>query len=94
MQDIHWMDGAFGYFPTYTLGAIMAAQLYDAAKRADSDIEPAIGRGDFKPLYAWLTTNIHGLGSSLTASELLIRATGQSLDVNVFKAHLQARYLS
>ena len=94
MQDIHWMDGAFGYFPTYTLGAIMAAQLYDAAKRADSNIEPAIGHGDFKPLYAWLITNIHGLGSSLTASELLTRATGRGLDVEAFKSHLRTRYLS
>lgn len=94
MQDIHWMDGAFGYFPTYTLGAIMAAQLYEAAKRSDSDIEAAIGQGDFNPLYAWLTTNIHGLGSSLTASELLTRATGRSLDVGAFKTHLRSRYLS
>ncbi len=94
LQDIHWMDGAFGYFPTYTLGAIMAAQLYDAAKRADIDIEPAIGHGDFKPLYAWLTTNVHGLGSSLTASELLTRATGRALDVEAFKTHLRTRYLS
>ncbi len=94
LQDIHWMDGAFGYFPTYTLGAIMAAQLYEAAKRADTNIEPSIGRGDFKPLYAWLNENVHNLGSSLTASEMLSRATGHELDVGAFKSHLKARYLN
>ena len=94
MQDIHWMDGAFGYFPTYTLGAIMAAQLYAAAKQADPNIETAIGRGDFKPLYAWLIKNVHSLGSSLTAPELLNRATGKNLDVEAFKTHLRTRYLN
>lgn len=94
LQDIHWMDGAFGYFPTYTLGAIMAAQLYDAAKRSDSNIERAVGKGDFTPLYAWLTHNVHGLGSSVTATELLTRATGRGLDVGAFKTHLRARYLT
>ena len=47
LQDIHWPGGAFGYFPTYTLGALTAAQLFDAACRAEPDILPAIGRGDF-----------------------------------------------
>jgi carboxypeptidase Taq len=93
LQDIHWMDGAFGYFPTYTLGAIMAAQLYAAARAADPEIEPAIGHGDFGPLYAWLKPNVHALGSSLSAPELLTRATGRNLDPDAFKAHLRARYL-
>lgn len=94
MQDIHWMDGAFGYFPTYTLGAIMAAQLYEAAKSANPNIELSIGHGDFKPLYAWLVANVHGFGSSLTATEMLTKATGRSLDVGAFKNHLQTRYLT
>ena len=54
LQDIHWYDGAFGYFPTYTLGAMTAAQLFDAAKRADPTILPGIGNGEFAPLMAWL----------------------------------------
>ncbi|HLI21268.1 MAG TPA: carboxypeptidase M32, partial [Stellaceae bacterium] len=53
LQDIHWYEGAFGYFPTYTLGAMTAAQLFDAAKRADPGILPGIERGDFAPLMAW-----------------------------------------
>ena len=93
LQDIHWMDGAFGYFPTYTLGAIMAAQLYDAARRADCEIEPAIARGDFAPLYTWLKAHVHGLGSSLGANDMLSRASGRGLDPEAFKAHLRMRYL-
>ncbi len=93
LQDIHWPGGSWGYFPTYTLGAMTAAQLYAAAKAADPSIEPSISKGDFKPLMAWLRANVHSLGSSLSASELLTRATGKKLDAAVFKAHLKTRYL-
>lgn len=93
MQDIHWMDGTIGYFPTYTLGAMTAAQLFDAACTADPDIMPGIGRGDFGPLLAWLRPNVHALGSRLSTDELLTRATGRPLDAAVFKAHLTRRYL-
>ena len=93
LQDIHWMDGAVGYFPTYTLGAIMAAQLYQAARAADAEIEPAIGRGDFAPLYRWLIPHVHAHGSSLGGETILTRATGRGLDPDAFKAHLKTRYL-
>lgn len=94
LQDIHWYDGAFGYFPTYTLGAMNAAQLFDAAGRADPEIPARIGRGDFGPLLAWLRANVHGLASSLTADEIMTRATGRPLDAAVFKRHLERRYLN
>jgi carboxypeptidase Taq len=93
MQDIHWMDGTIGYFPTYTLGAMTAAQLFDAACKADADIMPGIGRGDFAPLLNWLRPNVHAQGSRLSTDELLTRATGRPLDAAVFKAHLTRRYL-
>ncbi|HLO75860.1 MAG TPA: carboxypeptidase M32 [Magnetospirillum sp.] len=93
LQDIHWYIGSWGYFPTYTLGAMTAAQLFDAAKSADPAILPAIGRGDFAPLLAWLRANVHGKGSSLSTRDLLIQATGRPLDAGVFKAHLERRYL-
>ena len=94
LQDIHWAAGAFGYFPTYTLGAMTAAQLFDAATRADGAIEAGLARGDFAPLMAWLGANVHALGSSLKPAELLTRATGRPLDAAVFEARLEARYLS
>ena len=94
LQDIHWPEGLFGYFPTYTLGAMIAAQLFDAAQAADADIRPGLGRGDFAPLMRWLRANVHELGASLTMAELVERATGRPLDAAVFKAHLEARYLA
>jgi carboxypeptidase Taq len=94
LQDIHWYDGAWGYFPTYTLGAMTAAQLFDAACRANPQIPTSIGRGDFVPLLAWLREHVHGHGARLSNRELLTRATGRPLDPAVFKRHLETRYLS
>ncbi len=93
LQDLHWYDGAWGYFPTYTLGAMTAAQLFDAARRADAAIEAGIGKGEFKPLTAWLGVHVHAKGSLMTARELLVEVTGRPLDPKVFMAHLKARYL-
>ncbi len=94
LQDIHWVEGLFGYFPTYTLGAMTAAQLFDAACRADAQVLPSIGRGDFAPLLAWLRENVHSQGSLHDTDELLTRATGKPLDAKVFEAHLERRYLA
>jgi len=94
LQDIHWYDGAWGYFPTYTLGAMTAAQLFDAACRAKPEIPEAIGKGDFSVLLGWLRDNVHGHGSRLSTREVLTRATGRPLDSAVFKRHLETRYLA
>lgn len=94
LQDIHWYDGAWGYFPTYTLGAMTAAQIFDAAKRALPGVEAAIANGDFSGLMRWLGENIHQEGSHLCVSELLTKATGRPLDPEVFITHLKSRYLT
>ena len=94
LQDIHWYDGAFGYFPTYTLGAMTAAQLFDAAKRADPAIEPGIAGGDFAPLLAWLRANVHGTASRYSTAETILRATGKPLDPAIFERHLRRRYVA
>lgn len=93
LQDIHWYDGAIGYFPTYTLGAMTAAQLYAAALEADPSIPAALERGSFAPLLAWLRTHVHSKASSLSTAEIIQQATGKPLDAGVFKAHLRTRYL-
>ena len=93
LQDVHWYDGAWGYFPTYTLGAMIAAQLFDAAKRADPAIVPGIARGDFAPLLVWLRANVHGLASRLSSRELIARASGKPLDATLFEGHLRRRYI-
>ena len=93
LQDIHWSVGEFGYFPSYTVGALMAAQFFDAAARDEPDLWQAIERGDFQPLLGWLRVNVHRLASRHEGPALLERATGTPLATAVFKAHLQRRYL-
>jgi len=93
LQDIHWPGGDFGYFPTYTLGAMSAAQLFDAATQADGDILPGLATGNFAPLMAWLKTNVHEVGSLKSTTDIMTAATGKALDVSTYKAHLQRRYL-
>jgi carboxypeptidase Taq len=93
LQDIHWPGGAWGYFPTYTLGAMTAAQLFDAATLADSSIRPSIAKGEFGPLMSWLRTNVHSRGALLPTRDLLAAATGKPLDPAIYKAHLARRYL-
>jgi carboxypeptidase Taq len=94
LQDIHWPDGAFGYFPTYTLGAMAAAQLYAAACKEQPQVPPGIAAGDFSPLFAWLRANVHGKGSLLDTDTLLQEATGAPLGTAAFRAHLERRYLT
>lgn len=93
LQDIHWYDGAFGYFPSYTLGAMAAAQLMAAARRDVPGLEAALGEGDLSPLLGWLRAKVHGKGSLLEFSPLLQEATGKPLDPSDFERHLKARYL-
>ncbi len=93
LQDIHWYDGAWGYFPTYTLGALIAAQLFAAARAAIPGLADGIGRGEFAPLFAWLRQNVHGQGSLLSTAELVERATGAPLGTAAFERHLRERYL-
>ena len=94
LQDIHWYGGGFGYFPGYTLGAVTAAQFFDAARRAIPSLESAIARGDFAPLRGWLATHVHGVGSRYSSAEIVEHATGRTLDAEIFKSHLRKRYLS
>ncbi|WP_420101124.1 carboxypeptidase M32 [Bosea sp. (in: a-proteobacteria)] len=93
LQDIHWPSGGWGYFPTYTLGAMTAAQIFEAACQAEPGTLPGIAKGDFTPLVGWLRANIHGKGSLLSTDALLTEATGKPLDAGVFKAHLRRRYV-
>jgi len=93
LQDVHWPSGAFGYFPTYTLGAMTAAQLYQAAQAALPGMDDAIRRGEFSPLMAWLRQNIHGLAASRSTTDILTAATGRPLGVEAFRHHLETRYL-
>lgn len=93
LQDIHWYQGAFGYFPAYAIGAVLAAQFFAAAIRADPEIEAAIGRGDLTRLHAWLARNVRAKASLPTPRDLVIEATGKPLDATDLRRHLEARYV-
>jgi carboxypeptidase Taq len=93
LQDIHWYDGVWGYFPTYTLGALIAAQLFEAARAAIPDVLQAIAAGEFAPLLGWLREQVHAKGSLLSTSDLVESATGRPLGTASFERHLQDRYL-
>lgn len=92
MQDVHWPAGAFGYFPSYTLGAMMAAQQWAAIARQHSDIEVEIAAGKFDKLIDWRRTNIWQKASMGSTPEILRDATGETLNPTYFIAHLEARY--
>jgi carboxypeptidase Taq len=94
LQDIHWYDGAWGYFPTYTLGALIAAQLFAALRRGLPDVAEHIGRGDFAPVIDWLRRHIHSKGSLFSTADLVQEATGQPLGTAAFEHHLRERYLA
>ena len=93
MQDIHWMDGAVGYFPSYTLGAMLAAQLFECVDEAVGGVDARVAAGDFEPIIGWLREHVHGVGSRYSTDELVRRATGRPLDAQAFLAHLERRYL-
>jgi carboxypeptidase Taq len=94
MQDIHWAGGSFGYFPSYTLGAMYAAQEFAAADRAIPQLREKIAAGNLSELFQWLKDNIWSKGSLLSTDDLMIAATGEPLNARYFKAHLERRYLS
>jgi len=93
MQDVHWPAGIFGYFPTYSLGAMAAAQMFAAAQWVESDILPGLGRGDVTPLFGWLDRHIRSQGCLYMPDELIEKATGAALGTAAFKASIRARYL-
>ena len=93
MQDVHWPSGAFGYFPSYTLGALIAAQQWSAVERAIPDIGDQIARGDFTSINNWRRQNIWSAASTHSTMDILRQATGELLSARHFETHLKRRYL-
>lgn len=92
LQDIHFFLGLIGYFPTYTIGSVIAAQLYEAAKRSIVDVDDAIRQGNFGVLVEWLRKHVHSLGRSKSSLNILAEATGSGLDSGALVEHLRLRY--
>jgi len=93
LQDVHWSMGMFGYFPTYTLGSLYAAQLAETYAR-EHPLEDEIRRGEFGGLLAWLRSKIHRPGQRFSAEELIEKATGKGLDAAAFFRYIEAKHLS
>jgi carboxypeptidase Taq len=91
LQDVHWSAGLIGYFPTYTLGNIYAAQLYAAADRQLGGLASQIERGEFKPLLDWLIERVHRHGQTYQPMELIERATGEPVDSKYLVEHLATK---
>lgn len=92
LQDIHWPSGSWGYFPTYTLGAMIAAQLREAAQKAHPALMDDIARGDFSTLLSWLRTHVHHRASSVSMRDIVRDATGAPPGPDAYLRHLRHRY--
>jgi carboxypeptidase Taq len=92
MQDVHWSGGHFGYFPTYTLGNIYAAQFFAKASRELGDSDNKFARGEFEALLAWLRQHIHSQGSRHRPRDLVRVVTGQDLDSRFLVEYLSRKF--
>jgi carboxypeptidase Taq len=93
LQDIHWPEGLIGYFPSYTLGAMYAAQWFASIRSSHPDLDAQIRQGQFASIHQWLRRNIWEAGSLYSTDELALRASGETLNPAHFKQHLTHRYL-
>ncbi len=92
MQDVHWSSGSIGYFPTYTLGNLYAAQFLNRAKQDLGELDSSISSGQFEGLLNWLRKNIHSKGSTYRPRELLTRVTGENLEPQFLIDYLEIKY--
>jgi carboxypeptidase Taq len=93
LQDIHWPSGSFGYFPSYTLGAMYSAQFFATMARAQPNLNQQMTAGNLSPIFDWLKYHIWSQASRWETTELVQRATGESLNPQHLRRHLERRYL-
>ena len=91
LQDVHWSAGLVGYFPTYSLGNLYAAQLFEQAEKDLGALGPQFAAGEFAPLRHWLSANIHRHGQCFTAAELVQKITGKPLSHGPLMAQLRQK---
>ena len=92
LQDVHWAGGDFGYFPTYSLGNVIAAQLWEAMRQGLPDLDSQIERGQFGPLREWLREHVHRHGRKFSADEVVERATGRPIEVGPYVSYLTDKF--
>jgi len=92
LQDVHWSSGYFGYFPTYAIGTIYAAQIFNSLKKKYPDIEDDITAGDYTKIREWLIKNIHSKGSLYLAEEIIRQCCGEGLNPEAYIEYLTTKY--
>jgi carboxypeptidase Taq len=92
LQDVHWSHGSFGYFATYSIGSLYAAQLYAAILKQDPSLDREISTGNYQPLLNWLQQHIYKFGRYYTSGELCKEATGEALNSNFFIDYATQKY--
>lgn len=93
LQDVHWAVGSFGYFPSYSIGAVIAAQLYESLRSERPELDDEIAAGHFGGLFDWLRQNIYSHGARLSTPELIENATGKPLSAAAWVRYVEAKYL-
>jgi carboxypeptidase Taq len=93
LQDIHWAHGSFGYFPSYAMGAAIAAQLHESLRARTPDLDAHLARGEFGAVTQWLAEHVHAEGARLTPPELMRKATGKALSAASALRYLEGKYL-
>jgi carboxypeptidase Taq len=93
LQDIHWALGSFGYFPSYMLGGVIAAQLWESLRTHVPELEQQIERGEFGGLFGWLRENVHAMGAKVPVNELMKQATGHPLSAAALLRYLESKFL-
>ena len=92
LQDVHWAGGMLGYFPTYALGNLVSAQLWEVIQRDIPNLDARIEQGDFSELLAWLRENVHRHGAKFEPQELVQKITGSKIDPHPYLRYLQAKF--
>ena len=92
MQDVHWSEGLIGYFPTYTLGAMYAAQWFATIRGRSPDLDRRVAAGDPSPAFDWIRANVWSQGRRWETPEFARRASGETLNPEHFRKHLETRY--
>jgi len=91
LQDVHWSEGLFGYFPDYLLGSVLSVQIWEAMLTEIPDLDEQIANGDLTGLRAWLGTHVHFSGSKFTPAETIERAAGGPLDPAPYLRYLEGK---
>jgi carboxypeptidase Taq len=92
LQDIHWSHGSFGYFPTYSLGSVLAAQIYDALEDDVGPVDEKVREGNFDVIADWLESNVHQHGARYTTPDLIQEATGEEFTADYFLDYVHEKY--